>query len=249
MDDLILVVEDDPAVAEALRMTLRAEGWHAESLSDGRKALEWMAAHTPQLIIADIMMPVMNGYQFYQRVRANADWTWIPFIFLTARGEQEDIRYGRELGVDDYLIKPIEPDDLIAAVRGRLARYQQLNSPARAAGHERPTGRFQIGEVIVDLASHQVIVDGKDVRLSPTEFAILQRLVLAAGGAVDYDDLLGHDDETVMDTRDTAELLRYHVRNLRAKLAEATGGAGAPLDIIENVRGVGYRLNEEVVRL
>lgn len=245
MVELILVVEDDEAVAEAVCMTLKLEGWQAESVSDGRRALEWMASSMPHLIIADIMMPGMNGYQFFQRVRSNPDWTWIPFVFLTARGEQEDIRYGRELGVDDYLTKPIEPDDLIAAVRGRLARYQQLGATGKHASHERPTGRFSVAGVVVDLSTYQVMANGQDVRLSPTEFGILQRLVLAGGAAVDYDDLLGYEEETMMDTRDTAELLRYHVRNLRAKLAAIS----TALDIIENVRGIGYRLNEEVVRL
>ena len=245
MDELILIVEDDVAVADGLRRTLRVEGWRAESFTDGRRALEWMVDHHPDLIVADIMMPGMNGYQFYQRVRGNPDWQWIPFVFLTAKAELEDVRYGRELGVDDYLTKPIEPDDLIAAVRGRLARYQQLGVSARRSGTDHPQGRFQVAVVVVDLASHQVSVDGQDVRLSPTEFGILQRLLLAGGAAVDYDDLLGHEEEDVLDIRDTAELLRYHIRNLRAKLAQASD----TLDIIENVRGIGYRLSEPVSQL
>ena len=245
MDELILIVEDDVAVAEGLRMTLRVEGWRAESFTDGRRALEWMASHQPDLVVADIMMPGMNGYQFFQRVRGNPDWQWIPFVFLTAKAELEDIRYGRELGADDYLTKPIEPDDLIAAVRGRLARYQQLEASARRSSADRPLGRFQIAVVVVDLGSHQVSVDGQEVRLSPTEFGILQRLLLAGGAAVDYDDLMGHEEEDVLDIRDTAELLRYHIRNLRSKLAQAS----ATLDIIENVRGVGYRLNQPVSQL
>ncbi len=245
MDEIVLIVEDDASVAEGIRRTLQVEGWKAEATTDGRRALEWMASHTPSLIIADIMMPAMNGYQFFQRVRSNPDWLWIPFIFLTARAEQEDVRYGKELGVDDYLTKPIEPDDLIAAVRGRLARYEQLGATNRQTTRARPSGRFQIAGLVVDLSSYQVSVDGHDVKLSPTEFGILQRLVLADGAVVDYDDLLGYDDEAVVDVKDAAELLRYHVRNLRAKLAQVDDA----LDMIENVRGVGYRLNQPVTRL
>lgn len=233
----ILVVEDDPAVAEGIRRTIKADGLEARVAKDGMEALAFLDQATPDLIIADIMMPGMNGYQLYQRIRQNPDWVWIPFIFLTARAEVEDIRYGKELGVDDYLTKPIEPEDLQAAIRGRLRRYEQLGLDEQLPATN-PTGEYDVEGIRVDLSRRQVFVADEEVSLSPTEFDILQRLIAADGTVVHYEDLLGYDDGEVLGTKDAAELLRYHIRNLRKKL-EAAGQAA---ELIINVRSVGYRL-------
>jgi len=233
----ILVVEDDPAVAEGIRRTIKADGLEARVAKDGMEALAFLEQATPDLIIADIMMPSMNGYQLYQRIRQNPDWVWIPFIFLTARAEIEDIRYGKELGVDDYLTKPIEPEDLQAAIRGRLRRYEQLGMDEQLPAAN-PTGEYTVEDIRVDLSRRQVFVADQEISLSPTEFDILQRLIAADGTVVHYEDLLGYDDGDVLGAKDAAELLRYHIRNLRKKL-EAAGQDG---ELIINVRSVGYRL-------
>jgi DNA-binding NarL/FixJ family response regulator len=122
----ILVVEDDLSVRNAIGDMLRLHGFEVASAGDGFAALELMRQQTPDLILADIVMPGMNGYQFYHRVRGKAEWLWIPFIFLTALDEAGDIRYGRELGADDYIVKPFEPSDLLAAILGKLERFDQL---------------------------------------------------------------------------------------------------------------------------
>jgi DNA-binding response OmpR family regulator len=238
MVEPILIVEDDPAVAEGVRRTLLHHGLDAYAVRDGLSALAWMEVNVPALIIADIMMPGMNGYQLYQRVRDNPAWVLVPFIFLTAKAGVEDIRYGKELGVDDYLTKPIEPEDLIAAVRGRLSRYSQLEDRSRVAADPKPAGRYEVGVLVIDLAYRQVTIDGQEIRLSPTEFDILQRLVLADGAVMDYEELLGYEEDEVLGDRDAAELLRYHIRNLRGKLKEADFDE----ELIVNVRSVGYRL-------
>jgi len=238
MMETILIVEDDPSVAEGVRRTLLHHGFDTDAVRDGLGALAWLEVNTPALIIADIMMPGMNGYQLYQRVRDNPEWVLVPFIFLTARAGVEDIRYGKELGVDDYLTKPIEPEDLIAAVRGRLSRYSQFEDRGRPAADPKPAGRYEVGALVIDLAYRQVMVDGQEVRLSPTEFDILQRLVLADGAVMDYEELLGYEEDEVLGDRDAAELLRYHIRNLRGKLKEADFDE----ELIVNVRSVGYRL-------
>jgi DNA-binding response OmpR family regulator len=238
MVEPILIVEDDPAVAEGVRRTLLRHGLDAYAVRDGLSALTWLEANLPALIIADIMMPGMNGYQLYQRVRDNPAWVLVPFIFLTAKAGVEDIRYGKELGVDDYLTKPIEPEDLIAAVRGRLSRYSQLEDRSRVAADPKPAGRYEVGVLTIDLAYRQVMVDGQEIRLSPTEFDILQRLVLADGAVMDYEELLGYEEDEVLGDRDAAELLRYHIRNLRGKLKEVDYDE----ELIVNVRSVGYRL-------
>ncbi len=129
----ILVVDDEPILLDSLTDTLCLQGFNVLKASNGLEALDILREQLPDLILADIMMPGMNGYQFYQRVRQNPEWLRIPFIFLTAKGESEDVRFGKELGADDYLMKPILPEDLIAAVIGRLERYRQLEAGPQPA--------------------------------------------------------------------------------------------------------------------
>jgi RNA polymerase sigma factor (sigma-70 family) len=124
----ILIVDDDSGMRSAIEDMLVHHGFDANTARDGFAALEQMRKNVPDLILADIVMPGMNGYQFYQRVRSRSDWLWIPFIFLTARDTPEDVRFGRELGVDDYVKKPFEMDDLLSVVLGKLERFDQLTS-------------------------------------------------------------------------------------------------------------------------
>src|SRR5215213_5836320 len=122
----ILVADDQPDLRAMISMTLESAGFQVLQSGDGLEALAILHAQAVDLILADIAMPRMNGYQLYQRVRENPHWLAIPLIFLTARSLDSDIRYGKELGADDYLNKPIEPEDLLAAVQGRLRRAAQL---------------------------------------------------------------------------------------------------------------------------
>lgn len=122
----ILIVEDDAGMRSAIEDMLKHHGFNVQGVRDGYAALEQMRTQVPDLILADIVMPGMNGYQFYQRVRGRHEWLWIPFIFLTAMDSIEDVRFGRELGVDAYIVKPFEPDDLLAVVLGKLERFDQL---------------------------------------------------------------------------------------------------------------------------
>lgn len=142
----ILVVEDEEVIRESVAEILELKGFQVLTASDGLQALSLLEIETPDLILADIMMPQMNGYQFYQRVRSNPNWVWIPFIFLSAKGAGEDVRFGKELGVDDYLHKPIDAEDLISAVIGRLRRYETLagdgsKSPSAGPRFEDPPTR------------------------------------------------------------------------------------------------------------
>lgn len=124
----ILLVDDDPALLEAVTDLLDVNHFHVLTATDGKSALAIMNDYTPDLIISDIMMPGMDGYQFFDAVHENPAWVPIPFIFLTARGQQTDIRTGYSLGVDDYLIKPFEPDDLIIKVEARLKRVRAIRT-------------------------------------------------------------------------------------------------------------------------
>lgn len=129
---LILVAEDDPSMREGICDTLELEGYEVRAAANGQEALEAMQETAPDLIISDIMMPEMNGYQFYQSVRQHEAWLSIPFIFLTAKDQRQDIRLGRQLGVDDYLTKPFDPEDLVIAVQSKLRRAEQLELKMRS---------------------------------------------------------------------------------------------------------------------
>jgi len=127
-DKTILIVDDEEGIRSSLQEFLSLSGFKVLSAENGVEGLKILEVDVPDLIIADIMMPRMNGYQFYNRVRENPDWVWLPFVFLTAKGEDEDVRFGKELGVDDYLQKPIDPEDLLATVLGKLKRYEAFES-------------------------------------------------------------------------------------------------------------------------
>jgi putative two-component system response regulator len=125
-NETLLIVEDNQILKVGLKEMLSMEGFAVITASNGQDALEQMKAMTPDLILSDISMPVMDGFTFFSRVRQRPDWVTIPFIFLTARGEREDIMTGRDLGAEDYLVKPISREELLTAVRARLARSRQL---------------------------------------------------------------------------------------------------------------------------
>lgn len=153
---LILVVDDNLEFLEGVRLSLEMEGYRVWTALNGQEALDRLLAvfrrdraqtadgssHLPDLILADIMMPVMDGYVFYEQVRANPYLNHLPFIFLTAKSDQVDVRIGKELGVDDYLTKPFLPEVLLASVRGRLKRVeQQRQLAAQFTGDvSKPTG-------------------------------------------------------------------------------------------------------------
>ncbi len=122
----ILVVEDNLALLEGIRDLLEVSGYVALIAESGEDALKLLADHLPDLIVSDIMMPGMDGYQFYEEVRKRPELIEVPFIFLTARGEKRDIRKGKELGADDYITKPFEEEDLLVVVRAKLARRQAI---------------------------------------------------------------------------------------------------------------------------
>ena len=129
---VILLVDDDPAILEGVADLLELHGFEVMTARDGRAALSAMQHKVPDLVISDIMMPDMDGYAFFEAVRSNSAWTAIPFIFLTARGQQIDVRRGQVLGADAYLIKPFEPEDLLVTVEGRLKRVRDIHSAAQA---------------------------------------------------------------------------------------------------------------------
>ena len=124
--ETLLIVEDNHALREGLGEMLSLEGFTIVTAINGRDALEKMNGLAPDLILSDISMPEMDGYEFFRAVRSRPEWVTIPFLFLSARGEKEDILTGKDLGADDYLVKPLTRDELVTAVRARLARSRQV---------------------------------------------------------------------------------------------------------------------------
>src|SRR6266851_1258831 len=127
-DATILVVEDDGALLDGLHDMLELSGYHVLTARNGVEGLAVLQARLPDLIVSDINMPRMDGYQFYNQVRARPDWVSIPFIFLTAKSEKADVRQGKILGADDYITKPFEEADLLVAVQAKLNRRAQLDA-------------------------------------------------------------------------------------------------------------------------
>lgn len=171
---LIMVVDDQPDFIDGVKLILEAEGYDVWTAHDGQNALDQLltsfknrnqsenSKYLPDLILADIMMPVMDGYAFHEKVRENPFLNHIPFVFLTAKTDENDIRHGKELGADDYLTKPCQPDDLLASVRGKLKLTSQRKSlRERFIGDPtRPSaaGIFIIIAVIVAIIIMTVII-------------------------------------------------------------------------------------------
>lgn len=237
----ILLVDDQPDILDHLSMALQASGYEVLIASDGSEALTVLQEQPVSLILADIAMPKMNGYQLYKRVRENSQWAMIPFLFLTARALDSDIRYGKELGVDDYLTKPIEVEDLLAAVQGKLRRVQQLTSgewssttPAAASKESLLT----VGRLKINVDQHKVWLDDQTVTLSAREFTLLVYLAQRAEQIVSPQELIQITHKLNTDHIEAGTLLRPLIRSVRRKLNYGVGEMGC----IENVRGVGYRL-------
>lgn len=125
--EIVLIVEDNPTLREGLQEMLELEGFQVFTAAHGHEALAEMEKFSPDLILSDIAMPVMDGYEFFYTVRGNPKWVTIPFVFLTARGEHEDVLAGKDMGAEDYLIKPVTREDLVTVVNSRLERSHQLH--------------------------------------------------------------------------------------------------------------------------
>jgi DNA-binding response OmpR family regulator len=236
----ILVVDDEPDLLDNIVLALETENYGLLTANDGREALEILQSQPVDLILADVAMPDMNGYQLYGRVRKNPAWAIIPFIFLTARTMDSDIRYGKELGVDDYLTKPIRSADLLAAVRGKLNRAQQLSEAVThlTPSPERKTDTLTIEPLRIDPTQHRVWLNEQELKLSAKEFTLLEHLARQAGSVVSPEALIQVTHQFKTDHIEAGQLLRPLILSLRRKLGLSEGEIGS----IENVRGVGYRL-------
>ncbi len=226
MPDRILIVDDEPDTVELIAFHLKAAGFDVATAADGEEALAKARLLLPQLIILDLMLPGVDGLEVCKILRRDQQTAHTPILILTARAAERDRVRGLELGADDYVTKPFSPRELVLRVKRLLQRPQP--APAKAE-------IIVFGVLRVDIPRHQVIVAGKSVELTATEFNLLVTLARARGRVQSRDQLLrevwGYDTLVESRTVDT------HMRRLREKL----GVAAAYLD---TVRGVGYRFRE-----
>lgn len=217
----ILIVEDEPRLAQILEEYLRREGFHTERAGDGRRALELWRAARPALILLDLMLPELDGLEVARRVRAESE---VPIIMLTARDEEVDRLVGLGIGADDYVVKPYSPREVVARVKAVLRR---------AGGNVSAPSVLHLGPLTVDTAAFTVTLHGQALDVTVAEVRLLALLAREPGVVRSRLELLGSlgslergTDERTVDA---------HVKNLRRKF-------GADADLLDTVRGVGYRL-------
>jgi len=205
---MVLTADDDPHLLRLVMRNLEFEGYEVLTASNGKQALELIEAREPDLVLLDVMMPKMDGFTVCQRVR---EFSSVPIIMVTARGQEQDRVSGLDLGADDYLTKPFGVDELLARVRAVLRRSRFTASDQASAS---PT--LTIGEITIDYAQHLVTMGGQEVELTPTEYRILAYLAQNVGLVVTQDLLLEHvwGAEYVGESH----ILQVNVNRLRHKL-------------------------------
>ena len=228
----VLVVEDEPDVAELIRYNLTREGYEVVVASNGADALKSARELLPEVILLDIMVPQLNGWEVCRRLKQEADTSAIPVIMVTGRVEEGDKVLGFELGADDYVTKPFSPRELVARIRAVVRRGRPAESGAKKT-------RLKAGELQIDRERFEVTMQGQPVELTRKEFELLAVLVGTPGRVFGRDELLdlvwGRDGFVEPRTVDV------HVARLRAKFIAAK----LPPPGVETVRGVGYRFREE----
>ncbi|MEY4119391.1 MAG: hypothetical protein RLZZ116_2719 [Planctomycetota bacterium] len=227
----VLIVEDEPEIAELIEFHAERAGMRARKVHSGRIAIDVIKREKPDLIVLDLMLPDLDGLEVCRKLKQGEDTRSIPIVMVSAKGEESDVVAGIELGADDYVTKPFSPRVLMARLRNVLRRAGVANDPP-------PTTDRMIlleGKLVVDLDRHEVTAAGKKIDLTLTEFGILHYLASRPGFVRTRDQIIGsvHGKNTVLSSR----TVDVHITALRRKL-------GALADCVETVRGVGYRFSE-----
>jgi len=227
----ILVVDDDEKIIKFLRFNLAGEGWHILTARDGAEALQIVEREPPDLVLLDMMLPKVDGFEVCRRLR---QWSQVPIIGLSARGDTADKVKCLDLGADDYITKPFGIDELIARVKAVLRR-NKIDDSASVRSY------FECDNLKIDFATRRVTADGNEVKLTPTEYKLLRELVLSAGQALGYRYLLGKIWGPEYKTE--REYLHVYIGHLRAKIEP---DPREPVCIV-SVPGVGYRFQDQGV--
>lgn len=223
----LLIVDDEARIRDLIRKYATFEGYNVEEASNGMEAIEKCRQKNYDLIIMDVMMPELDGFSACREIRRKSQ---VPVIMLSARGEEYDRIHGFELGIDDYVVKPFSPRELMMRVSAVLKRTA-ANAPAASDGEQ-----VTIGDMVVDFAARQVTIKGEKLSLSPKEYDLLFYMVRNRGIALTREKLIsdvwGYDffgDDRTLDT---------HIKLLRKSLGEYA-------DKITTLRGVGYRFEKD----
>jgi len=217
-----MVVDDDQDLAEMLGIVLTGSGYEVDLVNSGDQVMTLFDAHQPDLILLDVMLPGMDGVEVCKAVRAKS---MVPIVMLTAKGDTQDVVLGLEAGADDYIVKPFNPNELIARLKVRLRRITSNTGATQ----------LKIGDVVIDQVAHTIIKNGKTIPLTRLEFDLLLALAREPGRVFTREALLDEvwGYQNAADTR----LVNVHVQRLRAKIEADVNN---PL-IIQTVRGVGYK--------
>jgi two-component system, OmpR family, alkaline phosphatase synthesis response regulator PhoP len=225
----ILVVDDEAHIRELVRFNLEKEGFSVIEAVDGVTAIKTVRSEKPELVVLDLMLPVIDGLEVCRTLKKDTDTSGIPVIMLTAKSEEIDKILGLEMGADDYLTKPFSPRELLARIKAVMRRVK------REPGAE---GELVIGNLRINFSRYGATLSGQRIDLTPKEFELMKLFVTNIGKVLTRDYLLekiwGY--EYFGDTR----TVDVHVRHLRSKLEKDPDLA----DAIETVRGVGYRFKE-----
>ena len=223
----VLLVEDEPDILDMVRYNFEHAGFEVLTAEDGESALALVHAHSPSIVVLDLMLPGMDGLEVCKSLKRAEETRNIPILMLTARKDEVDRILGLELGADDYVVKPFAPRELILRVRAILRRAE-----AGPAGDN--DDEIRVGALRVNRSAHQAWVQEEPLTLTATEFKLLTTLIERRGRVQTREDLLntvwGYEYAGYGRTVDT------HVRRLREKLGALSG-------LVETVRGVGYRFN------
>jgi len=221
MKSRVLVVDDDPALAEMLTIVLRGEGFDTAVVGDGTRALPAVRDLRPDVVLLDLMLPGMNGIDVCRAIRSESG---VPIVMLTAKTDTVDIVLGLESGADDYVVKPFKPKELVARIRARVRRVET-----------EPAEQLAIGDITIDVPAHQVTRAGEQIALTPLEFDLLVALARKPRQVFTREVLL----EQVWGYRHAADtrLVNVHVQRLRSKVERDPEHP----EVVLTVRGVGYK--------
>ncbi len=224
----IVIVEDEPDIAEVLSYNLQREGFDVFTAEDGLAGLNLIKAQMPDLALLDLMLPSMDGLEICQKIRANEAIANIPVIMLTAKGEESDVVLGLGIGADDYVCKPFSPKEVIARIKAQLRRSATIEKNSVAP-------KICIDGLSIDTNKHKVTFNGKILSLTATEFRLLHYFAKYPGQVFSREQLINNaysTDVIVVDRN-----IDVHIRAIRKKIGEQ-------YQFIETVRGIGYRFKE-----
>jgi len=224
----VMAVDDDPEVLATLGRVLKRERFEVELVSSGVEALQRLETARPDLLILDIIMPLMDGIAVCEQLRRNPEFISLPILFLTAKGSTDDVVRGLDAGADDYVVKPFELTELRARIRALLRRGNRENPLEESV--------LQIGDLQLDSNTHQVKVGDNSKQLTSTEHRLLRYLMENSDQVLSLSKLLEDVWEYPPNTGDP-DLVRAHIRNLRVKIEK-----GHNRKFIRTIHGVGYMI-------